>query len=365
VTRVEQRVAELLKSVTPTFDAVAVEDVARRVRRQRSVRWSVVGSVAAVAAVAVAGALAENAGHRSHSPTPSVDLSGTIPWVDAPARPYQPPTVSSTPPPSDARPCTAADVAARFGAGSGAGGHLETLVVFRNIGTSTCVLKGYPQVVATEPGLPDVAATDGSFFSGGSTANMQRGQQTLLGLETDTYCAARPGGGGGGRSYHHLDITLPGGGTVSLDRAAGFDLTCGLHLTKFFVQQPVQAAPHDPLSDLQVSLETPATVSAGDTLIYVADLSNPTDQPISLDRCPGYVETARPMSTPVKEVYALNCDSVAVIAARQTVRFEMRMRIPSDTSPGTLTVFWALAGPEEGSGSATVSVPANPTPTQS
>ena len=127
----------------------------------------------------------------------SVSLSGTIPWIDTAVPPFQTPTPSPAPLPAiDARPCRADDVAANFGAGDGAGGHLITYVQFRNVSQTTCVLKGYPDVTASEAGLPDVAATKGSFFQGSDdvTANMRPGQQTLLGLETDTYCDARPGG---------------------------------------------------------------------------------------------------------------------------------------------------------------------------
>jgi hypothetical protein len=111
-------------------------------------------------------------------------------------------------------------------------------VRFGNISNSTCALKGYPQVTATEPGRPDVVGTDGSFFTTDGSANMAPGGYTLHGLETDTYCAARPGGGGGAPPYHHVDIALPGGGTVSLDDPDGFDLTCRLHLTEFSVPEP-------------------------------------------------------------------------------------------------------------------------------
>jgi hypothetical protein len=298
-----------------------------------------------------------------------VSLSGTIPWIDTAAPPFQTPTASPAPlPATDARPCRADDVTANFGGGNGAGGHLITYVQFRNVSQTTCVLKGYPDVTASEPGLPDVAGTNGSFFQGPRdvTANMPPGQQTLLGLETDTYCDARPGGGGGNPAYHHVTISLPGGGgIVSLDRQpGGFDVTCGLHLTRFAVPQPEPSEPHDPLTDLTVSLETPPTVNAGDTLTYVADLTNPTDGPISLSPCPGYIQSAR-SPTPVKDLYALNCVPVGAIAAHGTVRFEMRMQIPADTPAGSLTIFWNLIGPSRPGSSAGLTVTTLPTPSHS
>jgi hypothetical protein len=280
------------------------------------------------------------------SATPSIDLASAVPWIHAPTEPAPPPTPTPPPPrPTDARPCTADDVAARFDLSNGAGGHVVIDVRFRNVSESTCVLKGYPQVTATEPGLPGVVGTDGSFFPSDGTANIATGEAAFLGLETDTYCAARPGGGGGGPLYHHVEIVLPGGGTVALDRPDGFDVTCGLHLTNFFVPQPEQPEPRSPLGELTASLETPATVDAGDTLIYVVDLTNPTDQPVALSPCPAYIQSA-PSPTPFKDIEALNCTTVGSIAAHDTVRFEMHMQIPGDTPAETLRISWSLLGPD-------------------
>jgi hypothetical protein len=293
--------------------------------------------------------------------TSSVDLAGAVPWIDAPPQPYRPPTATPPPPPAtNARPCAAQDVTATFAGGNGAGGHSIIYVNFRNTSQSTCVLKGYPHVTATEPGLPDVAATDGSYFPNGLAANMPPGQDTLLGLETDTYCAARPGGGGG-PLYHHIAIVLPGGGTASpAGQSEKFDVTCGLHLTSFFVRQP-DAQPPDPLSALKVSLETPSTARAGAALIYVTDLTNPTSHAISLDPCPGYIESAS-LPAPVKQPYALNGAPVGAIGPTRTIRFEMRMRIPADTPAGPLTIHWTLEAPDVLPESATINIAATPSP---
>jgi hypothetical protein len=197
------------------------------------------------------------------------------------------------------------------------------------------------------------------------TANTPSGQQTLLGLETDTYCDARPGGAGGSPDYRHVTINLPGGDTITLDRQpGGFDLTCGLHLTRFFVPQPEPPQPPDPLAHLTVSLETPTTINVGSTLTYTAELTNPTDGPISLTPCPGYIQSAR-TPTPVKDLYALNCAPIAAIAAHESVRFEMHMLIPGDTPTGSLTIFWSLIGPSLPSSSAALTITTPPTPSRS
>lgn len=136
---------------------------------------------------------------------------------------------------TDARACRAHDVHAELGDQDGALGHLLITIRFRNVSNSSCVLKGYPGAVASDPGRPDVRATKGSYFPSPGTANMPPGGITLLGLETDTECAARPDGAGGIPPYHVVTIRLPGRGDVRVEsRRSGFDVTCGLKLTKFY-----------------------------------------------------------------------------------------------------------------------------------
>lgn len=359
MTRVEDRLADLLHAAAPPSHGVAFDDVQRRVRRRRSVQWPLATAAATAAVVVAVVSVAGNAGggrQERATTSPSVNLAGTIPWVDQPAAPYRAPTAAPPAPGSDARACTAGDVTASLADGNGAGGHSERYVRFRNTSTSTCVLKGYPRVTASEPGHPAVAGTDGSFFPSFSTANMRPGQDTYLGVETDTYCAARPGGGPPGPLYHRLEVTLPGGGTVTVDDPAkGFDVSCGLHLTAFFVQQSEPRPVHDPLSDLTVSLEVPTKVAAGSTLVYVADLTNPTDRSVTLARCPGYVEAASG-PIPIKEVYGLNCAPVGAIAAHDTVRFAMRLHVPDQAASGPLTFHWSMAAPFSVASQATVTV---------
>lgn len=302
----------------------------------------------------------------SHSVTSaagsSLSLAGVIGWIDAPTDP--PPVPGPPPPPPrpvDARPCAAQDVAARVDGPNGAGGHSVRYLRFRNISSSTCVLKGYPRVTASEPGLLDVIGTDGSFFSYGDTANLLPGQDAQLGVETDTYCAARPGGGQPGPLYHHLQIEPPGGGRVALDQLDGFDPKCGLHLTKFFVPESPQPEPRTAANTLRAAFETPDSVAAGAPLIYVVDLTNPTDRPITLSPCPAYLQSARTVPTPTKDIEALNCTAVGAIAAHDTIRFEMHLSIPRDTPAGPLKILWELTGPGAEIASASIEVSATHT----
>jgi hypothetical protein len=363
VRQVEEQLATVLQQAAPESDGVAFEEVARRVHRRRTVKWSAlatVGTAAAVGAVVLAVALGSLAPHRpTHQPagTPSVDLSGTVPWIDTPAQPYKPPPApSTTQPKTDGRPCSADDVTATWAIGDGAGGRLFTSVRFRNTSQTTCVLKGYPQVVASEPGMPDVTANPASWPSPG-TANMPPRQVTFLWLETDTYCDARPDGGGGEPPYHHISIDMPGGGTITMETPArGLDITCGLYRTEFFVEQEPQPEPRDPLADLVASIEVPPTVTAGSVMTYVVELSNPTDQAISLKRCPSYLEVIGSSPAQSKESYALNCAGAAAIQAHNSVQFEMRIHVPTQAPAGPSEVHWSLAGPRLAEAKADVTI---------
>jgi len=67
----------------------------------------------------------------------------------------------------------------------------------------------------------------------------------------------------------------------------------------------------------------------------------------------------------VKDLYALNCVPVGVIAAHDTIRFEVRVQIPADTPAGSLTNFWNLIGPSRPGSSAALTVTTPPTPSHS
>lgn len=135
--------------------------------------------------------------------------------------------------------CSAGDLVARFRrGGDGAGGHAIALLDFRNVSPSPCLLSGHPRrVTLTEPGHRPVTATDGSFFPVEPSEPMEHGEVTSLGLETDTYCNARPTGGPGGPKYHEVAIALRGGVLRVATPRAGLDVGCGVHLTTFTTWQ--------------------------------------------------------------------------------------------------------------------------------
>jgi hypothetical protein len=187
---------------------------------------------------------------------------------------------------------------------------------------------------------------------------MRPGNITLLGLETDTYCPARHGGGPLGPAYHDLDITLPDAGSVAMTvpRSGGFDVTCGLRLTRFFVPELVPRIPHDPLSKLRVTLEIPTTVPAGSTLVYVTVLTNPTSQPISLPDAPATSNHGRRNdheADPCTQLRAGPDDRGTPCRAFRDAAADL-----CASDPGSLTLKWALAALFSATGETTVNVTA-------
>lgn len=132
-------------------------------------------------------------------------------------------------------PCSTGHLVAVFrDRGDGAGGHAIALLDLRNVGSSPCLLSGYPRrVTLSQAGRRRVTATRGSFFPVGPSEPMGPGEVTSLGLETDASCDARPTGGPGGPWYHRVAISLRGGVLRVATPRRGLDVGCGVHLTPF------------------------------------------------------------------------------------------------------------------------------------
>lgn len=276
-------------------------------------------------------------------PAATAPAAGVVPWSDAPPPRYVPPPVSIPPAvATHARACSAADVVVRSAQHTGAGGHSVLYLSIASVSPSACLLAGYPKVIAREHGRPDVVATRGSFFPGGRSADMLPGGRTLLGLETDTYCATRPAGAGPADSYHRLLIAVAGGGTLRVEVPAdGLTLGCGLRETDFFDPELPRPEPVLPLAGLHASLSLPRSVVRGSSLDFVVTLTNPTSRSITLQPCPAFVE-AEISAVPVKQVYALNCSTVRTLAPGVSRRFAMRLALPAAVPVGPLRVTWSL-----------------------
>ena len=283
---------------------------------------------------------------RAGPPSPSISPvaeRGAVPWVDQPGRFFKPQPLPVHYRPANAPPCTAAQVRVSPAGRNGAGGYLFWYFAFRNVSGTTCVLRGYPYVVASEPGKPDITATHNSrffrtFAKDERSGNMRPGGVTELSLVTNDFCPASNSSANAQRIYHIITVGIPGGGQAVVSGA--FDLQCGLFTGRFTVRQPAQHYTHSPVSGARVTLDLPSGVVAGTTLDYVAALTNPIGTDMVLSPCPGYQQGA---GKPGKAVLALNCRAQPSIPAHQTVRFAMRLHVPAATPTGPADVHWWIA----------------------
>lgn len=231
----------------------------------------------------------------------------------------------------------------------GAGlGNTNLPITFVNRSTSACVLKGYPTLVGVDAegvGHP-VTVEHGSYFGDpGPPANIAPGESAALNISGADACPAILSGGH--RVYADFRIGLSAGGHVEV-AAAGFDTICGVWVSQFGV--PSAANPPDgvPPSPLTATISAPTSVAAGTTLSYVIILTNPSATDFALAPCPSYEEyigsgSAGAWVATVRDYY-LDCDTVSVIRAGASVRFEMQIAIPADQPPGEAKFGWGVQG---------------------
>ncbi len=315
-------------------------------RRLRTAGPAAAAGVLALLAAAGCGSTVAPVARAGPPPVSPVKERGAVPWVNLPGRFFEPSPLPAHWRPANARPCTASQLRVSPAGRNGATGHLFAYFAFRNVSRTTCVLRGYPPVVASEPGKPGVTAAHSGWFSKDErSGNMRPGGVTTLSIETDRDCPARYANPNQYPTliYHTVTIGIPGGGQVVLHHA--FDVLCGLFTSKFAVAQPPPRYPRSPVAGARAALELPRGVAAGTTLDYVAALTNPTGTAMKLTPCPGYQQG---LGSAGKVILALNCRAQRQIPAHQTVRFAMRLRVPASTPTGPDTVYWhvaALAGP--------------------
>ena len=270
-------------------------------------------------------------------------LAFDVPWIDRPPPPpYFPAPVPTTAPPADAPLCLADDVSIVANGTNGAGGLDFQYFGVKNVGSTTCLLGGYPpRVVATEPRQPDVVARDGvAPGDPGPSANVAPDQAGELFLQTSSRCLS---GQGPPPSYHTLLVTLPGGGTVTVHGT--FGVSCGLQTSRFGVPQPEPVYPPQWYQSVKATMQAPTTVDAGTTLTYVVTLTNDTAKALNIDHCVGYYERGDDGPVEATGDFSLNCDTEHRISAHRRLRYQMKLEIPADAPTGPMTVQWTIDVP--------------------
>jgi hypothetical protein len=109
---------------------------------------------------------------------------------------------------------------------------------------------------------------------------------------------------------------------------------------------PIQPndASTSPLAGLQIAIEAPPTVSAGDVLRYDLVITAPhTPSVLDPTNCPIYTETIGTASAQL----LLNCNTseAILINAGESVRFHIELPIPTDAAQGRATLSWSPVEP--------------------
>ena len=342
---ISDRLGVLAREATEDIILQPIE-LALRVRSRRHRRLALSAATAVALGGVTTGLVLSRQSPREVQVTagPLSPAAAAVPWIDKPAPSLGLPTpVPRAAPPANAPFCQASQVTVTPAGGNGAGGHLAQYLTFTNISQATCLLSGYPKVVATEAGRPPVTAERGDFFGDpGPAANVTPGKTAGLTLETDDNCPATfTSPPPAPLIYNHVAVYLPGGVRTVTD---SLNLICGLSESRFGVPQPASVYQTSPLFELRASMELPASERPGQILNYVIDLTNPTPNTIELTPCPGYLEFAIVSTKLVaNETYALNCNTTPAIGANETLRYAMRMQISPSATPGTAQIHWTLA----------------------
>jgi hypothetical protein len=278
------------------------------------------------------------------APTPAIPWLGTHP-------------VRATAHPPLARSCRAGDLHAHLFL-QGATGSLAGGVRLTNKGPSACALLGRPHIVFTgggasstrvtlkklarSPAPPDVLADPP-----GSLRALQPGKSAGIWLFWSNWCGARPDG---------IDIALPNGSdlTVPVADAPRCDAQQSpsvLSVTPFAPTE--RRLPPSSRLPLRVAIVGPQPVPVkpglrafrvqrGELLHYRVALTNTGTTPFRFapSSCPVYLQQLLPGRA---EAYVLNCHAAGAIAPRQSVQFEMRIRIPPSLRLGNSSLTWELA----------------------
>lgn len=317
---------------------------------------------AALIASAVIGAACNATGHPGTSVTPSPAF---VAWNALPASHLIPqaPDPSPTPPvpiPAGTPECAASQLEAIAGTTSGATGHTDMPLVFRNRGSSPCFVVGYPDVAIADANgrvLAQASGTNGrgTFFDTDwvepillapgtafvpSHTNLPQGQALVHVEWWDC----------GGATASRIDVTVPdGGGHIIAAYAihAGYSPGCdGGSLPKSgvlrgeFNPTGISWPPGPMYLPVSISIDAPQSVHHGSTLTYFVSIENLGTLDYRLAPCPDYFEIVGPKKGVAQ--FALNCSPVGAITPGRTVRFEMRLAVPPSYPPGPAQLHWAL-----------------------
>jgi hypothetical protein len=257
-----------------------------------------------------------------------------------------------SPPPMTAPPCRADQLRFARAVDNGASQMQFVVASFKNVSPTACLFVGAPRrVTANGPGLPTLTATRGlDLPDSGVGGDLAPGARGYLTFEVHDGCANRSA------RYRSATVTLPSGSSLTIPFHVRVPCP-GLQFGGLGIPWPQPHEQVDPRSKLRVSIAAPPSVAAGTTLDYVVTLTNPGATAVPLTHCPGYLESLDSVNgLRIKFGYGLNCTAHPTIEPGTSVRYEMRIEVPSVMAGDPVRLNWTLGVPDVGSVSTALQV---------
>lgn len=291
----------------------------------------------------------ESPASEAGTPAPGVDTDapGTVPWDDRTAYAAWPPA-PETRPRADA--CTADDLEVWRIERDGGGGNLFLFVSLEKVSAGRCTLAGFPRIQGTGAGgnrvdVPVGHDAETPWQHGETPATIERYETAMLTITTGVACAA---GSGEAplpyRSWTDVDLVLPDATRLPLSR--DLKTVCNPRVTRFYRQAGYPTEPPSRWPGIQAKLVLPDSVRRGQTVDYVVELRNITEDPVDLQPCGGYRQEVQVVGAgmgaePIdggRTDFRLNCDADPTLAPGEARRFAMRLELP-DWLPGNEVLF--------------------------
>lgn len=301
---------------------------------------------------------------------PSVKTQGGIPWKPLPPQNLVPvtPSPSPSPLPAGTRPCSSAQLKVNDLGRNGAGGTVFRYFGFSGRGPAACFVQGTPAVELFDRSGRKLPFKQRSPFGGSDPAvtvlvepgpipnigtNLRYGQ---AGLGIDWVSQPEQCPGSSAVQIAFVSITLANGGpalTVALSPAPGGPPAAGYACQGLGVDTfrgPPPGFPDLPIPPLPaLALKAPASVRAGQDLVYQATLTNDTPESIDLvANCPN-IEEELLLNSPgggqvaaPKPAFQLNCAPAGVMQTSASLTFEIHLAVPKDAAPGSYTLYFAI-----------------------
>jgi uncharacterized protein DUF4232 len=292
-----------------------------------------------------------------------------VPWLPLKASDalIEAPTVPPSPPypiPAGTPSCVASQLEGVIGhAGGATGGNIDLPILFRDKGSSDCVVDGFPDVSVLDAAGAVLATARGSvgqgtYFDDGPVVPVLAKSGTPKLPVSDAGVVAKPGQLFINLSWY--DCKRPKARTLLVDLPDGggrFGLAfpvSGAYYVLCDTEPSYRALNRGPFSpagiewppdlhryiDASLTIDQPAPVEAGAPLVFYVTVSNHDSIEYVLDQCPDYIAFLGPKTVVMK--YRLNCAPVGRIAPGASVKFQMKMDIPNALQAGDYKLSWSL-----------------------